>query len=70
MSTTFKCSKRELLLAYIEGGKKLEALSTVLKANYNISEDDMCFIISDIQRNLIPRFNKRWAEASRKKDTF
>lgn len=70
MTTTFKCSKRELLLPYIEGGKKLEALTTVLKENYNVSEDNICFIISDIQRNLISIFNRRWAGASRNKESF
>ena len=70
MTNTFKCSKRELLLPYIKERRKLEALSTVLKEKYHVSEDNLCFIISDIQRNLIHPFNKRWTKASRKKDSF
>ena len=68
--STFKCSKREIILSYIEGGKSLEALSTVLKENYHVFEDNLCFILSDFQRHIIPAFNKRWIEASRKKDAF
>ena len=30
----------------------------------------MRFIISDIQRHIIPSFNKRWIQASRQKDAF
>ena len=63
--TTFKCSKRKLLLSYIDGGRTVEALSTFLKENYQLSEDNLCFIISDI-----PSSNKRWIQASRKKDAF
>lgn len=68
--STFKCSKRELILSYIEGEKTFEALSIILKENYHVSDDNICFIISDIQRHVIPAFNKRWTEASRKKDRF
>ena len=68
--TTFKCSKRKLLLSYIDGGSTVEALSTILKENYQLSEDNLCFTISDIQRHIIPSFNKRWIQASREKDAF
>ena len=68
--TNFKCSKRKLLLSYIDGGRTVEALSTFLKENYQLFEDNLCFIISDIERHIIPSFNKRWIQASRKKDAF
>ena len=68
--TTFKCSKLKLLLSYIDRGRTVEALSTTLNENYQLSENNLCFIISDIQRHIIPSFNKRWIQASRKKDAF
>ena len=67
---TFKYSKRKLLLSYIDGGNTFEALSIILKENYQLSEENLCFIISDIQSHIIPSFNKRWMQASRKKDGF
>ena len=67
---TFKYSKRKLLLSYTDGGRTVEALSIILKENYQLSEDNLCFIISDIRSHIIPSFNKRWIQASRKKDGF
>lgn len=48
----------------------MESLSKVLVEKLNVSENNLCFIISDIQRHILPIFNKRWALASRKKETF
>ncbi|KAF5282589.1 hypothetical protein FQA39_LY04996 [Lamprigera yunnana] len=52
------------MLSYIEGEKTFEALSTVLKEYYRVSEDNICFSISDIRRHIIPAFNTLWKEVS------
>lgn len=48
----------------------MESLSKDFLEKFNVSENDICFIISDILRHILPTFNKRWALASRKKGTF
>lgn len=68
--SSFSCIKRDFIIPYIEGGRTTESLSKVLLENLNVSENNLCFIVSDIQRHILPTFNKRWALASRKKETF
>lgn len=68
--TSFNCSRRELVLFYIDNEKNISNLSIFLRENYHISEDNIGFIINDIQKKLLPQFNVRWAQASRKKDQF
>jgi hypothetical protein len=67
--STFNCSKRELIVSYIEGGKTIAALSTYLTEK-QVSEDNICFIIDNIKRVIIPNFNKRWKDARRNMDHF
>lgn len=68
--SSFSCTKRDFIIPYIEGDKTIESLSKVLVKKLYVSENNLCFIISDIQRHILPIFNKRWALASRKKETF
>lgn len=68
--SSFSCTKRDFIIPYIEGSKTIESLSKVLVEKLNVSENNLCFIISDIQRHILPIFNERWALASRKKETF
>lgn len=68
--STFNCTKGDFIIPYIERGRTLESLSIVLQQTLNVSENILCFVIGDIQRNILPSFNKRWAQASRKKDEF
>lgn len=45
-------------------------MSTFLRENYELSGENIEEIISDLQKRLLPHFNKRWVQASRKKDIF
>ena len=67
---SFSCSRRELILFYIENDKTVSALSTFLRENHHVSSENIDFIVCDIQKKLLPQFNTRWAQASRNKDNF
>lgn len=67
--SSFNCTKCELLVSYIKGGKTTPALSTSLEGK-QVSIDSIFFIIGYIQRNFNPSFNKRRSEAGRNNNTF
>lgn len=67
---TFKCSRRDLCLTYIESGKNILNLNQFIRENYQCSDDIVQYIITDLQKNFIPKFNKRWNDAARIKERF
>lgn len=68
--STFKCSKRELILFYINNRKDISVLQSYLRENYNVSENEITFITKEFQKTLLPQFNKRWTKVARGRDTF
>lgn len=66
----FKCSKRELSLAYIDSGKDIAGIKQFLENHYQCSEVDVNDIMKEIQKSFLTQFNTRWSKASRNKENF
>lgn len=66
----FKCSVRQIIDTYIESGRNTQSINFFVEKNYQLSEENIKYIVNNIKKTVIPSFNNRWKKSNRSLKIF
>lgn len=68
--SSFKTSRRNICIAFIENGKHISTAEKYIQENFTLSESQLQCVTVKLQKRLLPDFKTRWNKAGRNKDVF